>query len=606
MKRWEDVGIDGSRLNHGENKIPCVKCGPTRQHPNDPSLSVNTIEGIWHCFNCNWAGTLKSRDHVQQGRTYQQREWKRPNAEAYANTAQALTPAVIEYFKKRGIPKDVLDANEVGYGLASSWRYSNDGGKTWQDRKDSKGELSKAIYFPYRMDGELINVKSRLWEDGVAQKDFRLTKGAQKILWQIDRAEATTYVCEGEADLLSLNAAGIWNAVSVPNGASVSEYLEACAPKLAKVQRFILAVDGDEAGTTLRDELARRLGKENCQYLTYPPGTKDTNEVLMRYGVEGVHKLLSSARYFPVEGLVEIEDLSEEIDFYYEHGLPGGYSTGLSSVDQLFRLAPGSFYIFSGRPGHGKSSFIAQILLNAAKLHDWSIAVFSAEDSPTSAWIIKSLQRLIGKPFSPDDPNRMTPEEKAWGMEFLKDHFIPIVPNEATFSIDEILRLAKIAVFRRGIKILLIDPWNEVDFSVPRGMDRQDYISQVLTKMRIFGRLHDVAVILVAHPRKSPVSSKKDGDETKESIPDLDDVSGSGHFRAKADFGIIVHRDIMNVNGKQVFKVINMKTRQPWTGSLGSVELEFDKATGLITDPEGEVTQLVDTSEIDRILGESW
>lgn len=605
MKTWEQVGIDSSRLTHGDSKLPCPKCGPTRQHPNDPSLSVNTIEGIWNCHNCGWKGTLRSRDHFQQGRTYQQREWKRPNADVYAKTAQALTPVVIEYFKRRGIPKDVLDANEIGYGLATSWRYSKDG-KTWLDRKDSKGDLSKAIYFPYRMNGELINVKSRLWEDGTAQKDFRLTKDAQKILWQIDRVEDTLIWVEGEVDLLSYNAAGIWNVVSVPNGASVSEYLEACAPQLARVQRHILSVDGDTKGIELRDDLARRVGKENCQYVTYPEGTKDANEVLMKYGVEGVHRLLASARFFPVEGLVEIEDLAEEIDYYYEHGLPGGFSTGLKSVDRLFRLAPGSFYIFTGRPGHGKSSFIAQILLNAAKLHDWSIAIFSAEDSPTSAWIIKSLQRLTGKPFSPDDPNRMTQEEKAEGMRFLKEHFIPIVPNEATFSIDEILRLAKIAVFRRGIKILLIDPWNEVEFSVPRGMDRQDYISQVLTKMRIFGRQHDVAVILVAHPRKSPASSKKDSDEVKESIPDLDDVSGSGHFRAKADIGIVVHRDIMNVNGKQVFKVINMKVRQPWHGDLGSVDLEFDKTTGLITDPEGEVTQLQDMTEIDNILGDDW
>jgi twinkle protein len=607
MTTWADLGIDESRLRPGENKIPCPKCGPTRKNPLDTSLSVNTVEQVFNCHNCQWAGSLRRRDHVQQGREYARKEWKRPNEEAYHKYVSALVPAVVEYFKRRGIPKSVLDDVEVGFGVAKAWSSSRDGGKTWQDRTDARGMPSMAIYFPYRMDGQLINVKSRLWEDGTAQKDFRLTKDAQKILWRIDdAAEEETIIVEGEIDLLTYRTVGVTNVVSVPNGASVSEYLEACAPKLARVRKFTLSVDGDEAGVALREELARRLGKEICRYVVYPEGTKDANEVLLKHGPEAVRRLLDEARYFPVEGLVEIEDLADEIDYYYEHGLPTGVSTGFPSLDRLFRLAPGSFYIFTGRPGHGKSSLIAQILLNVARAEDWTIGIFSAEDSPTSAWLVKSLQRLTGKPFDPSSLHRMSREEKDEGMRFLQGHFVPIVPTDATFSIDEILRLAKIAVFRRGIKVLLIDPWNEVEFSVPRGMDRNDYISQVLSKIRIFGRQHDVLPILVAHPRKSTAARKKD--DASETIPDLDDIAGSMHFRAKADIGVVVHRDIMNTDGRQIFKVINMKTRQPWIGKVGSVDLEFDPITWAITDPEGDVGPVptMSSTDVDDILGDDW
>lgn len=610
MKSWLDVGIDPGRFNgmQGNVKMPCPKCGPTRAHPNDPSLSVNTTDQIWKCHNCDWAGTLKQRDHIQQGREYVQKEWKTPNEQFYQSTVStALPPSVVEYFKRRGIPKDVLVANEVGFGLAKSWAYQKDG--QWKDHLDSRGVPSNAIYFPYRMDGKLVNVKSRLMDAGNVVKDFRLTRGAQKILWGIDNIADDAIWVEGEVDLMTYHAVGLTNVVSVPNGASVSEYLEACAPKLATVHRHILSVDGDPPGIELRDELANRLGKDICRYVTYPEGTKDANEVLLKYGPEAVLDLVKQARYFPVEGLIEIDSLADEILSYYEHGLPKGVSTGFPSLDQLFRLAPGSFYIFTGRPGMGKSSLIAQILLNVAQEEGWQIGIFSAEDSPTSAWIVKSLQRLTGKPFDLDAKNRMSRQDVAGGLRFLNDHFVPIVPTESTFSIDEVLRLARIAVYRRGIKVLLIDPWNELDHSVPRGMDRQDYISQVLSKIRIFGRQHDVLPILVAHPRKSTATAKKEGD-VKETIPDLDDISGSGHFRAKADIGIVVHRDIMNTDGRQIFKVINMKVRQPWHGRTGSVDLEFDPVTWQITDPKGEVASLKATglsmANVDDILGDDW
>jgi twinkle protein len=96
-------------------------------------------------------------------------------------------------------------------------------------------------------------------------------------------------------DCLSLHEAGIHNSVSVPNGASMGnqklEYLDNCWEAFEGAKRIVLAVDSDAAGLSLREELARRLGKERCYTVSYPDGCKDANDVLLKHGKEAVQAL---------------------------------------------------------------------------------------------------------------------------------------------------------------------------------------------------------------------------------------------------------------------------------------------------------------------------
>ena len=55
------------------------------------------------------------------------------------------------------------------------------------------------------------------------------------------------------------------------------------------------ATDGDEPGWRLAQELARRLGRARCAFVTYPQGCKDLNEALEKYGVRGVAACFSRA-----------------------------------------------------------------------------------------------------------------------------------------------------------------------------------------------------------------------------------------------------------------------------------------------------------------------
>lgn len=590
---WSDIGVDESRLRSGEQKLPCPSCGPDRKHPNDTSLSVNTDTGLFKCHNCDLRGRIGGRDHITKPAYYNRKVWKKPDAAKFEQTPQNLNRTILDWFSKvRGISEQTLLDHDIKFGEGFSFKVKE--GDTWSY---PDGKTIYAIYFPYRRDGELINVKIRKFQPEFAhnragvkddEKDFRLAKDAEKIFWQIDRMGPTTLICEGEIDLLTFYEAGYHNVISVPNGSNVEDFMNSCADELREnAQRFILALDGDKAGLECRNMIALKLGKEQCLYVNYPEGCKDANEVWLKYGKEGIDQLVAGAKYFPIEGLIQIRDLADELEFYYDYGMPKGSSTGFPSLDTLYRIPSGSFSIWTGRPSSGKSTILSQVLINLAENEGWPIGIFSAEDNPTASLAVKLMMKHVGKPFDLGTSGRMTKAEMAEAIEWLDDHFHPIAPTSSTWSVDEVLKLSKSAVYQYGIKALVMDPWNEFDHTRPPGMGEQEYYSHALSKMRQFGRDNDCHVFLVAHPRKGD-RMKKDG-EIVELPPDLDDISGSSAFRAKADFGIVVHRDLTEEVGpgkpRQVHVNV-LKVRQPWHGSTGRATLEWNPTTGVVYDPQ--------------------
>ena len=88
-------------------------------------------------------------------------------------------------------------------------------------------------------------------------------------------------------------------------------------------------------------------------------------------------------------------------------------------------------------------------------------------------------------------------------------HFSFILPDERDLSVTGILGLAKALVYRKGIKGLVVDPWNELSHQRPPGLSETEYISESLTKIRRFARAYGVHVFLIAHPTK--LSKDKDG-----------------------------------------------------------------------------------------------
>ena len=72
-----------------------------------------------------------------------------------------------------------------------------------------------------------------------------------------------------------------------------------------------------------------------------------------------------------------------------------------------------------------------------------------------------------------------------------------------------ILDRATDAVLRDGIRLLVIDPWNEVEHARTASESMTDYIGRSIRAIKRFARLYEVAVIVVAHPTKDVAKEGK-------------------------------------------------------------------------------------------------
>jgi twinkle protein len=558
-KSFSDFGINVPSGTSGEVDTTCPQCSPHRKKKTARCLSVNLDKGTWLCWHCSWRGSLAQGE---QGKS-EPFAWK---PKTY--TKPSFTPHVAgkagEWLKSRGIPDSVIARNRISYE------------RVWMQQVE---DHVMAIAFPYYRNGEVVNVKYR-----DARKNFRQVAGAERILYGMDDVDETLVWTEGEIDKLSVEAAGFVSCVSVPDGApnpDAKEYaakfswMERAEETLSKVKDHYLAVDSDAPGRKLEEELARRLGREKCWRVVWPDGCKDANEVLMKHGAAVLRDCIVSATQYPVEGISDALDAADAVRTMYRSGSTKGEWTGWGGLDSLYTVRPGELTVITGVPSSGKSEWLDALVINLMHRAGWRIGVCSPENAPLERHLAKLLEKVVGKPFEAGYRQRMSEADMEAALLWLNDRMHFILERDS-LTVDQILDLARVLVYRRGIQGLVIDPWNELEHLRPNAMTETEYISQALGRMRRFARMHGVHIWLVAHPTK--MYRDKDG---KYPVPTPYDISGSSHFRNKADNCITVWRD-MGMDGVQADEctIYVQKVRFKDVGKIGSIQLRWDRATG--------------------------
>jgi len=548
-------------LSIGQHKKPCPFCSPRRKKKRDPSLSVS-VAGDCLVYNCHHCGVTGRYNYGGSFVDYAER--KRPTPRPVKK--ELLSADAISWLHKRSISKET--AEKVGMYSCNHFIAS-------------AGSEVPCVAFPYYVAGQETGAKIR----SLNEKGFSCTASLQSF-FNYDNIEENDIlmIVEGEMDALSLIECGFESVVSVPNGAIAKvksytpspdedtsfRFLWEAEKKIEDAAQIIIATDGDDAGSAMAEELARRIGKDRVWRVEWPDDCKDANDVLMKHGKAVLETLVNNPKPWPVSGVYNASHFFEQVREIYENGLGKGASTGYEDVDDLYTIARGQLTVVTGNPSSGKSEFIDQIMMNLAENEGYTFALCSFENEP-HLHIPKLMAKHLRKPFSKDFDNRMTPDEMENSMAFIEKHFTFLYHADGSMTpLDDIISRLKVAVMRNGINGAVIDPYNYIER--PRDMAETEWVSELLSRLRLFAQAHDIHIWFVAHPRKMQADANGDYPPPKGY-----DISGSAAWYAKADCGITVHRPD-RIYGK-TSEIHMWKCRHSWIGKEGVAELVFDRNT---------------------------
>lgn len=432
----------------------------------------------------------------------------------------------------------------------------NEGGANW-------------IAVPYVERGQVINHKYRL----ASEKRHRMDEGAPLALWNhdvlLEETDKPLIITEGEWDGLAAIQSGFTRCVSVPNGAPQQqtdnlaeakryEFLWRSKGLLDQVKSIIIATDNDEPGRILAADLARWFGPERCRFIEYPEGSKDLNEVLLSGGPQAVVETITHAKAYPVKGLYRLTDFPEPPPTI---SIP----VGIDWLDDYFALTMGTFSVISGWAGHGKTSLLMRMLANLM-LKGVNIALGSFETLPRPILERRMRACLYQCEESDQRANRIGQADELMA-ERLSIIAHTARDSDTELDLDYIIELAKVAVLRDGVRLLVLDPWNEIEHKRGSEESETEYTGRAIRSLKRFALNYECAVWLVAHPRKPHT----DGNPKP---PSLYDLAGSAHFANKADYGLIIHRDDMASNDIDARVV---KVRMGLPGKPGRAQLTWHK-----------------------------
>lgn len=494
----------------------CHACSHTRKKSKDKCLGVrvkpkaDVPAGAYHCNHCGDKGMLNqfktATDHKPMYQLPDKRNFTK------------LSDKGLQVFTGRGITQEVVIANKIV-------------------------EEGDWLVFPYFENGVLTNVKKR----GIGVKDFRQWPQAKGIMYNYDRCKGQKeiIVCEGEFDCMAFEVAGFTNATSVNQGApnvndkNIDKKLECLTNSYGlfeEAETVYIAVDKDENGQRLEEELIRRIGAEKCRIVTWDTKHKDANEVLLFEGIQALQAAVKNAKEVKVEGIWTLDDVWDDMLNQFRNGQKRGTTTYFPELDKYWTWRTGEVNIWTGYNNEGKTQFLLQLCLAKAMAEGWSFGIFSPENIPVGELYTDLIHTYIGKTADRFYDHVMPESDFVEGAMFVKNHFFIVYPPK-DFTLEVIEKHFLYLIRKKGIRGCILDPYNMIEHQMKSGEREDLYISRFMSGLTRFSKENDVSMHLVAH-QITPRPNEK-GNYPK---PTIYNIKGGGTFGDKADNVLIVHR----------------------------------------------------------------
>ena len=582
----------------GEYYIICPICimGREPKHQKEAKLGINMHKKPhpWRCNVCGAAGYVIDEEYMANAKI-------KPIIDVPRSLL--LSEDIIAWFlRTRKLKFDTLDYFKIRMSQESILQI-----KTKHESIKGTYAVRKCVNFPYFRNGMLINVKYR---DN--DKNFKMITGASKTMYNMDSIKDQEYVIitEGEFDTLAYYQAGLTSVVSVPNGATITkkekehfeehgvvdiqsninlEYLDDCIDDFKDIETIYLATDCDAAGVKLREELARRLGKERCRWIPFNKYAfeetdektfmcKDANDILDIHGEKALKDTIHQAIPYPVEGVHSAREYLPEMMVEFDDGRKKGQTSGYISLDAHFNWMRGWLLVINGYPQEGKSSLLFNLICLTTVLYKWKWGLYCPENYPPRNIIDTMTEILVGNTADIKFGNRMQRQEY---MSAIRDHlgeYIFFLDNELGFTPEELREKKRQMVKQHGIVGFLTDPWKNLRHNY-RGQRDDQYLGYELGEEVRFTTKYNMINIIAHHP-PNPIPDKN----KQITAPTPFNLTGGAIWFQSAFQIMCVHKHDRDdwsdtIAEIHIQKVKEHKLAGHTTNMSGPVLLRFDRRT---------------------------
>lgn len=555
----------GARYSRKGNELSfriCPYCHADNRDDRN-KFSINLETGQFNCFraSCGAHGNMLTlaRDFGFKLSDEVERYFNLRNVNArYRSFKDAhrkieVKEGAVEYLMKRAIPEDICKEYEI---------------TTSKDNKD-------VLVFPFKDEaGELRFIKYRnmIFQKGVTKgsKEW-CEKDCMPILFGMNHCTDTEQIVitEGQIDSLSLAAAGIKNAVSVPTGANGFTWVPYCWDFLCKFKKIVVFGDCEKGIITLAEQIKARFPKKTyvVKESDYQ-GYKDANEILQNVGKDALIQAVENAEF---QGKGRLKDMSKvrRVDIEKVETI----KTNIKSVDKILTggWKIGTVNLISGKRGNGKSTLASSFVVEALA-QEKNCFIYSGElpDFFVKAWLDR---QIVGKAvLQNSDIDKC---EQWYGNRlFIYDNNLFEEDGE---ELEGLIETMEEAIVQKDCKVLLLD--NLMTALEECSTNEQLYMAQsnFLGKLAKMAKKFEVIILLVAHPRKSINAQFTN-----------DDVSGSADITNKVDVVMSYDRvgDKKDPDAERDDVRVLRITKNRLTGKLGQIKLYFSDDSKRINDEE--------------------
>lgn len=426
-------------------------------------------------------------------------------------------------------------------------------------------QIGEAVSFPYSRGGKPYAAKFR----GVIDKSWRSSQGISRGLYNEDALQSGTgpiVITEGEIDAISAMQAGYGRAVSLPDGWTAEggkrDVLVQAEALLRQSPWVIVAGDNDEAGASLPRTVANILRGHDVRFVAWPDGCKDANEVLVKFGEGELARCLLEAKRMDPDGgfITGISDLPP---------LPARrvLRLGMKPFDYVLAFEIGAMSVGTGTPGSGKSTLTTFAAYHIAKHEHIRVGFLSFETHPHRTR--DHLARLeTGKPWEELSDRQKVEVGNSLDLSFRIAHR---TYDAASHNLGWLKEMVYTLAVRDECKLIIVDPWNELEHMPEPGENMTAYINFALQQIRVWAEQYDTHICLIAHPRKMST-------EGKPKSPTGYDIADSAAFFNKPSLGFSVHMDEDKQTEEAFVRLSTWKVRdtQLYGVEKGDTRLTFD------------------------------